>query len=427
MVNSTKKFTGKKLLLLGTSAGTTNIVNYARSQGAYVIVTDNLPPQKSPAKLIADEAWPISTADVDTLEQLAKKNKVNGVFAGVSEFNLERALTLCERMGLPFYCNRQQWETCSNKQRFKKLCRNNGVPVAREYSLNGNNKEEDLRLIEYPVIVKPADNSGGTGISICYNETALLKAYAKAVSLSKTTQAIVEDYIEGDEFLAAYTIKEGQFSLSFVIDRYSYPERSETIPLPQVLILPSKYTDRYIAELNDKVVNMFQSISLTNGFIFLQGIINDDGFHILETNFRIGVVSWYRIISTINRINYMEMMVNDALTGQMEGYDLTLDNPRVNECCCELELVSKGGVIGKIIGLEEIRNKKTLIAIEKRYDTGDYIERSGTLRQIVLRFYLIEDSMQELKNSIREIQDTVKVLDDKGNDMLLPTFNTNRI
>ena len=104
MVNPVKKFTGKKLLLLGTNAGTCDMVNYARSQGAYVIVTDNLPPEKSAAKLIADEAWQVSTADVDTLEKLATQNKVNGIFAGVSEFNLEKALTLCERLGLPFYC-----------------------------------------------------------------------------------------------------------------------------------------------------------------------------------------------------------------------------------------------------------------------------------------------------------------------------------
>ena len=135
----------------------------------------------------------------------------------------------------------------------------------------------------------------------------------------------------------------------------------------------------------------------------------------------------HRFTSRINGINYMEMLVNFALTGKMDGYDLSLDNPKFNKYCCNLVLVSKGGVVGKIIGLEEIKKKKSLIAVDKMYDVGDYIEKSGTLRQIHLRFYLIEDTIQELKNSIKEIQDTVKVLDDKGNDMLLPPFNTDRI
>ena len=81
-------------------------------------------------------------------------------------------------------------------------------------------KSEDLRQIKYPVIVKPVDSSGGTGIRICHNENELQKAYARAVSLSKTNQAIVEEFIKGDEFTAAYTIKDGQFSLTYIADRY---------------------------------------------------------------------------------------------------------------------------------------------------------------------------------------------------------------
>ena len=123
----------------------------------------------------------------------------------------------------------------------------------------------------------------------------------------------------------------------------------------------------------------------------------------------------------------MEMLVNFALTGKMEGYDLGLDNPELKKLCCILHLESKGGVVGKVIGLEEIMKKKSLVGMDKMYDVGDYIEKSGTLRQDLCKFYLMEDNQEELKNSIKEIQDTVRVLDDKGNDMLLPPFNTNRI
>ena len=427
MTNPTKKFTGKKLLLLGTNSGTCDMVDYARKQGAYVIVTDNLPPERSAGKLIADEAWQVSTDDVDMLETLAIANKINGIFAGVSEFNLEKALTLSERLGLPFYCAREQWEICSNKQRFKQLCRDNGVPVAKEYTIDGNSESEDLRKIKYPVIVKPVDRSSGIGIRICHNENELFKGYARAVSLSKTKKAIVEEFVLGDEINVGYTVKDSQISLSYVGFGYLNPELSETIPLPQASIWPSKYTDKYIRELNDKVIRMFKSIGLANGFIFIQGVINGEGFHIFESNFRLAASCLYRFISRVNDINFMEMLVDYALTGKMEGYDLSLDNPKFSKYCCYLSLISQGGLVGKIIGVEEIRKKKNLIALDKMYGVGDYIEKSGTLGQMHLRFLLIEDTLQDLKTSIKEIQDTVKVLDDKGNDMLLPPFNTDRI
>jgi biotin carboxylase len=427
MMNAEKKFEGKKFLLLGTNAATCDMVNYARSQGAHVIVTDNLLPQKSAAKQIADETWMVSTADVDTLEQLAIKNQITGISAGVSEFNLEKALTLCERLGLPFYCTREQWETCSNKQLFKKLCRDNGVPVAREYRVESNCQSVNLRQIKYPVIVKPVDRSAGIGIRICRNETELPPAYARAASLSKTNQAIIEELMEGNEFSAGYTIKGGEFSLTYVVDRYLAEEPGETISLLQAAILPSKYTERYIKELNPKVIKMFQNIGLTYGFIFVQGIVNKDGFHLVEANYRSSGAALYRIISRIKGINYMEMLVDYALTGKMEGYDLSLDNHKFNGYGCNLELMSKGGRVGKILGLEDILKKKTLIAVEKRYNVGDYIDNSGTARQTHLQFLLVEESVQGLKDSIRQIQDTVKVLDDKGNNMLSALFNTDRI
>ena len=44
------KLDGKRLLMLGSSRGSVEMVKYAKSQGAYVLVTDYLPTEKSAAK-----------------------------------------------------------------------------------------------------------------------------------------------------------------------------------------------------------------------------------------------------------------------------------------------------------------------------------------------------------------------------------------
>ena len=68
MMRTGTNLKGKKLLVLGgRTIGTKEIVLNAKRKGIYVIVTDYLPEEKSPAKLIADEAWNISTEDVDAL------------------------------------------------------------------------------------------------------------------------------------------------------------------------------------------------------------------------------------------------------------------------------------------------------------------------------------------------------------------------
>lgn len=52
--------TGKKLLILGATAGEISLVKRAQKYGIYVIVTDNHTDYTlAPAKNVADEAWDI--------------------------------------------------------------------------------------------------------------------------------------------------------------------------------------------------------------------------------------------------------------------------------------------------------------------------------------------------------------------------------
>jgi hypothetical protein len=256
----------------------------------------------------------------------------------------------------------------------------------------------------------------------------LLESYQRAISLSITKQAIIEEFINGDEFNAGYFIQNGKFGLTYTVDKYLNSAPAHTIFIPHANILPSKYTGSYLKELNNEVIKMFQSIGLVNGFIFVQAKVNNSGFHFFEANFRLGGGSFHRYSSKLNGVNHMEMLVNYALTGKMEGYDLSLDNPNFNTHCCSIDLISKGGKVGKIIGLEDVLKRQNVIAAVKTYNIGDYIEKSGTSGQIILRIMLMEYTMQELKNCIKEIQSTVKVLDDKGNNssclpLILIEFN----
>ena len=115
------KFDGMTRLELGTSVSSVEIVKYAKSEGAYVIVTDYLPTEKSEAKKYADETAMISTLDADALTEFAREKKVDGVFCGVSEANLLSVKTVAERLGLPCYFTREQWGLCQDKAEFKKL------------------------------------------------------------------------------------------------------------------------------------------------------------------------------------------------------------------------------------------------------------------------------------------------------------------
>lgn len=210
----------KKLLVLGGTAASLDVVRTAKSLGVHTIVTDNL--QNGVSKKIADENALVSTCDYDGLLKLIKNKKVDGIFCGPSEFNIVNTMKICKLAGLPFYANEEQWELCSNKVKFKKLCRDYGVPVVPDYEISKEFTKNDLDNIEYPVIVKPVDGHSSKGVSVCYTEEELKSAYNFALEYSSSKNIIVEKYIQnyGLGLSAWYIVNNSKIFLSLVGDRY---------------------------------------------------------------------------------------------------------------------------------------------------------------------------------------------------------------
>ena len=77
--------TGKKLLILGGSATSIDIVEAARRLGVYTIVTDWYDTKRSPAKLIADEYWNEEIFKPELIAQLIKKHHFDGVITGFTD------------------------------------------------------------------------------------------------------------------------------------------------------------------------------------------------------------------------------------------------------------------------------------------------------------------------------------------------------
>ena len=82
----------EKLLMLGTSKGSKELILEAKDRGYYTIVTDYLSPEESRAKCISDEYWMISTGDFDVLEQKCKDENITGIINGISTFNISATM-----------------------------------------------------------------------------------------------------------------------------------------------------------------------------------------------------------------------------------------------------------------------------------------------------------------------------------------------
>ena len=120
------------------------------------------------------------------------------------------------------------------------------------------------------------------------------------------------------------------------------------------------------------------------------------------------------------------MMIKFAPTGSMYEGDLeALINPNFDQYAANITFLVKPGVIGKIIGVEEIKKVPGVIDAVLAHVEGDEIPESaiGTLKQIVLRAFAVAETKEELAKIIDKVHGLLHVYSDKGEDMLLSKFD----
>ena len=420
-------YSGRKILILaGKPIGSLDIVKYAKERGAYTIVTDNLSVLDSPAKVIADEYWDISTADIDLLCGKIKENNIDAVFTGVHEFNIWKALEVCEVLNFPFYASKKQMTATSVKDSYKKLFKDHRVPVIDEFILEKDNFEGYLKDVEYPVLIKPVDGSGGYGISICYTENELKLGYEKAMSFSKNKRVLVEKYISAEEVTIFYIVQNGNIMLSAMADRHTGNGRKYVIPLPVLYTFPSIYLSKFIDDLNNKLIKVFESLELRDGMLFIQAFVDNGEFKPYDIGYRLTGTQEYHILEELCGYNPLKMLVDYSFTRKFGNEDLrnSVDPFFKGNHACNITFLIKPCVIGKFVGLEDIENMKGVIKVIKNHEIGHEIFSSavGTLNQVGLRVLAVSDSREALKQLIEVIVNKVDIESASGESVILPFF-----
>ena len=404
----------EKLLILGSDYGTIDIVKEAKRMGLYVIVSDLM--TTSPTKEAADEAWLISTTDIDLLEQRCKEEDIRAVLTGASDFNIARSRELCKRLGLPIYCQSDRaWEVATNKRAFKDLCKKVGAPVAKDYILSENVTAEELAAIEYPVVCKPVDKSGNRGMSYCANESELLEAYRYARSVSDNPTIIVERELHGSEFAVNYILADGEINLLFFSSEHNQP--GELDNLYSVIITTSQHLKQYLEEVNDKVIEVFKAAGCRDGVAWVESMLDRDGhFYLLEMGYRFGGETVNIPYEKVCGFNSIRWMIEHAIGIQHTEKDLPVKLTDAYRACAATYMLfaTHDGVIGKIEGLEAVEALSNVqVDIPKR--AGGSVRYHATMGII----HIHAKDIEEMCDTIAKVNALLKITDTAEKDMFI--------
>ncbi|MBR0086429.1 MAG: ATP-grasp domain-containing protein [Lachnospiraceae bacterium] len=415
---------GKRLLILGGSRISCEIVRHARAMGIVTGVTDWYPLEKSPAKQAADEAYYVNTTDIDAMAELVREKKFDGIFTGFTDSVLPYYADICERVGFPAYGTREQFELFIDKTKYKALMREFDVPTIPEFTVNTDRFDESVKDIVFPVIVKPADSSGSRGITVCENAEELKKAISFAADTSKAKEILVEQYIDNAEATVFWLFVDGRYYMMLLGNRHIKHNQEGELPLPAGYTYPAAVQPKFLAEVAPKMEKMFRSVGIKDGMMFMQCKIVDGTCVVYDIGYRLTGSLEYINLKGVCGYDPLDMMIRFALTGSMEEPDIDkkADPYLGGAYAYNVSLLCRPGKIAEIRGLEEIRKLPGVLEAVVAHPVGDVITEAmkGRLAQITVRILGRAADIESMKNEMLKIQELAHVISDTGEEMILP-------
>lgn len=413
--------TGKRLLLLGGSNSTEDIVRFAEDNGVILIATAHPRYGLTPLKQIAHESYDVNAVDEEGLIQLIREKNIDGIFPGNNEDIMPHAIAAAEACGLPFYCDATMWDCCANKARFKQMCRDSGIPVAKTYDLATTALED----IIYPVAVKPADSCGSQGFSICRTADELLPAVEKAIPYSRTGTVLIEDFIPYDAAIIHYTLVNGEAVFCGISDKKSMLLAEGSGSVMALQEFPSASTQKYLNSLDEQVKTMFRRAGMHDGPLWIEAFNNNGQFIFNEMGYRFGGSMTYHPIRYFYGIDQLEFMLRYALGDKP---NLTIHNSLIRrdrptgKRYSILPLHVRPGTICSVVGEEAVASMPEVYAYVPIHKAGDTIGATATVQQVFCYLHILYDNPEDLADTVDRICGTLQVIGQKDEQLLFRLY-----
>ena len=408
---------GKKLLILGGSAVNCKFVLIAKSLGIETVVTDINP--DAPAKKIADVALPYSVFDIDHISNYCISNRVDGVANFSNTFSQISSQALINAIGGFGYGDKASIIELTEKNAFKSACTSHGIDIIPTYS-----ESEVMRgLAEYPIIIKPDDNSGSRGINICNSLEEAVEAIQIAKELSQNGDIVIEKYLENKpDFTVTYYCIDGEPYINRLGDRF-LGDKCENLDKTCICTAaPSRYSQLFVQEYHEKFKSMLKDMNIKNGPVFMQGFVDGDKIRFYDPGARFpGGGEYETSLKQATGIDYAAMTVKYAVSGNIDPEPLDYEHGYLLNGLkfIQLSFALKPGKIGRIDGVEAIRMLPYVCSVTLTHNIGDEISSlSNTSRRFCEVCLLIENSPQSIIEKVKKVQSMLICDDINGKNML---------
>ena len=269
----------KAVLIFGVGPLQESIIGRAKKMGLYTVGID--PAKDAVCRDAVDAFEVVGGQDFEGTCAVVEKYVIEAIITAATDKPLVMMARIAEKYGFPFYSvETAQWST--DKFQMKQRFMEGGVPCAKGRLVKSVSEVEDF---EYPVIVKPRDNSGSRGVKLCRSKAELEASMSEAFEVSKLDTVLVEEFIEGPEYSIEGLHYDGK---SEVIQ---FTEKTTT-EFPYNVELghkqPANLTEAQREAIRDIVAKIGKALKFENCPSHTELKINERGIFVIETSPRLG-------------------------------------------------------------------------------------------------------------------------------------------
>ena len=296
----------KKIVIIGANDFQNQLILKAKEMGfeTHVFAWKD----GSVGERTADYFYPISIKETEQIVEKCREICPDAVASIASDLANITVSKVASALGLP--CNSQECIRIStNKYAMREAFTKARIATPRFYRVD--RMEAYLYGLKLPVVVKPTDRSGSRAITKVTDFKDLEKAIRDAVAQSFENQAIVEEYIEGEEYSYETISFRGKHTNLAITKKYTTGE-------PHFIecghVEPCDFSEDMLYRIHYVMKKALNALKITDGASHGEFKITPEGqVRIIEIGSRMGgdcIGSDLVFLST--GYDYMEMVIDVA-------------------------------------------------------------------------------------------------------------------
>lgn len=285
----------KRLLLLGGGHAEIPLIQAAQELGYFVITTGNA--REGLGHPYADKNVFADFSDKEAMLDLARSEGVSAVCSGCNDFALLSTVYVCEKLGLSGHDSFETSLQIHHKDKYRALAERLRIPTPRARVVRSLDEfksviglgsgssccelagfaQKNFCPLQFPLIVKPVDLTGGKGIHRVNNAAEAIAAYEDAVSRTRENHIVVEEFVTGTNHGFSAFLVGGKVAFYFADNEQYYLNKY----MVSGANTPSSTSTRGLALLVEYSERIASDLDLVDGILHIQYIEKADGIPVI--------------------------------------------------------------------------------------------------------------------------------------------------